>query len=93
MSAGTPVTTLRIPQDLLNEVKFYLDKRAANPVVEPWTLTDFILAAIKDKLEHGRRSRSNRKLKDGSSDIIDMADLVDGSPLFNDPPYSGEKIP
>lgn len=91
MSMGTPVTTVRIPQDLLNEVKYYLDKRSTNPVVEPWSLTDFIVRALKDKLDHLARSAKTRKSGTDSSELIDLGDIPDVFTPSNHPIVMGEK--
>jgi len=61
MSKGTPITTLRIPVEL--EVEMDLAIRSANwhSRIEPYTKTAWILAAIREKISHNKRSKGRKK--------------------------------
>jgi hypothetical protein len=61
MSRGTFVTTLRIPPALREVCQQYLAVREKNPMVPPWTMTDLILNALREKLSHIKRSSRPRK--------------------------------
>lgn len=56
-SKGSPMVALRIPQELLTEIEATMKKRNVVAFGEPWSRTDFILVAIKEKLAHMARSR------------------------------------
>ena len=57
MGKGTQVYSLRIPADLMQEVKDTIDRSHETRAGEPWTITAFILTAIREKLNHMERSR------------------------------------
>ena len=63
MSKGSPVTPLRIPQDLLDLVRIQIDQSECYRRGEPWTLSSFIRAAILEKLAKMKRSRKPRRKK------------------------------
>jgi ribosomal protein L1 len=69
----------RLPDDLMREVQDYLNARGLLPTVIPWTATDFIISAIKDKLAHIRRSNA-KKLRQNDW-TIDLADFDDDDGL------------
>jgi hypothetical protein len=50
MSAGTPVTTVRLPPALRVLIDHYLEKRNELTTVAPWTLTDFLIEACRELL-------------------------------------------
>lgn len=57
MSKGTPITTLRIPPKTKEAILAFLRKRAENPLKPPLSMTEFILEAIAEKLDHVERSK------------------------------------
>lgn len=58
MSAGTPITTLRIPTELKAIIEEKIESANRNRKLEPYNLTTWILVAINEKLKHLERSRS-----------------------------------
>jgi hypothetical protein len=71
MSKGTRRCTVRIGKELIDAIEAAVAKRNTSPGgVEMWTISDWILSACIDKLNHSERSRkSGRKLK---VDKVDM---------------------
>ncbi len=57
MSKGTDKIVVRLRPALRAMIDAYLYERLKNPLVEPWTLSDFIRIAIADKMSHIMRSR------------------------------------
>lgn len=60
MSVGSPKIVVRVPQWLLDEIGVDIALYNKNPSLEQRTMSSFILAAIRDKLSHGKRSRSKK---------------------------------
>lgn len=60
MSKGSKVIPFRIPSSMEQEVEHAIIMRNRVTKDAPWTRTDFILAAIREKLGHMRRSRLKR---------------------------------
>jgi hypothetical protein len=50
MSAGTPTTTIRLPAALHSLINVYLRQRETLTLVDPWTMTDFLVAASRELL-------------------------------------------
>jgi hypothetical protein len=50
MSAGTPITTIRLPRALHAEIDAYLARRNELTLVDPWTMTDWLIAASRELL-------------------------------------------
>lgn len=64
MSKGNPRVTVRLEPRLLESVASAVDKRNAGCVtIRHWTLSDYIVQAIRDKLAHDRRSAKRRANK------------------------------
>lgn len=61
MSKGSPRVTLRIPDAELQQVLACIDRANEYRRGEPYDLTSWILAAIREKMAHGKRSRRSRK--------------------------------
>jgi hypothetical protein len=74
MSAGTPITSVRIPRQLLFDCECYLSERDANPVVTPWSLTDLIVVALREKMDKVKRGR--RKARAGARDLDQSAEAT-----------------
>jgi len=68
MSKGSKVLPFRIPAELLAEVDGVIERSHDTRAGEPWTRTAFILAALKEKLAHMRRSNTKKK-KRRSADV------------------------
>lgn len=60
MSKGSARVTVRIGDDMLSLVDEYLRLRNLQSCVDPWNRTDFVMAAIAEKLSHAKRSRKER---------------------------------
>jgi hypothetical protein len=60
-SKGTPIKTLRVPEDLSTEVQETIDRRNMWSRETAWTWTDFCLVAIREKIDKMRRSRESRR--------------------------------
>lgn len=61
MSRGSPIISLRVPEDLLRDVQIVVHQTGAKCQGEPWNLTSWILQAIRDKLAHQQRAREASK--------------------------------
>lgn len=61
MSRGTKVIPVRLAQELLDLIDREIEIRARHATVEPWTRSDFIRSAIREKVRHKRASRGERK--------------------------------
>lgn len=60
MSKGSTRITIRIGDDLLEEIKATVHRRNnAKNQKKHWDKTEYIIEAIVDKLNHDRRSRSD----------------------------------
>lgn len=62
-SKGNPIVSARIPADLLDEVAELIERRNEWTHNEPWTLTGFIVDAIREKVAKMERSRRARRRK------------------------------
>lgn len=60
MAKGTPAVVVRLPPVLRQWMEEEIAKRDLNPLVPPWTKTDFICEAIREFVKHKRRSRQSR---------------------------------
>lgn len=58
MSAGTRITTVRIPSHLRQQCSEYLEARSSIPTVEPWTMSDLILVALAEKMQKIERGKA-----------------------------------
>lgn len=66
-SKGTPITCLRIPPDLLDQIDQAIARAADHLPDEPYTRTSWIISAIKEKLRHQERGRKRaRRRRDGT---------------------------
>lgn len=58
MNKGSTRITVRVGDEMLGLVDAYLESRLVSKAdLEPWNRTDFIMAAIAEKLSHVHRSR------------------------------------
>jgi hypothetical protein len=55
-SKGTPIRTFRCQDDLWDQIKEAIERRNQWSRDEPWTLSDFMGAAIREKLAKMARS-------------------------------------
>lgn len=61
MSRGTPITPLRLPRDLVEQIDRAIAQNNRTRFGEPWNRTSWIVQAIKERLAKQERSRrSNR---------------------------------
>ena len=60
MSKGSTIVPVRIPADLLAEVDATCTRLVATSACEPPDRSQFIRRAIREKLDHYRRSRRRR---------------------------------
>ena len=58
MSQGTPVVMFRMPKQMLADILAVVHRRNRNTQDEPWTRTDFIRCAIREKLAKMARLRT-----------------------------------
>lgn len=61
MSLGSPILKARIPQSVLHEVEITIARRNIFTRNAPWTISAFIVSAIKEKIAKMERSRRPRK--------------------------------
>lgn len=62
MSEGSHRFTVRIGDELRAEMEETITRLNANPMAKrSWTLSEFIVQAIVEKLSHDKRSRGERK--------------------------------
>lgn len=82
MSKGTQVYSVRIPSELSSEISKTINRRNLFSKEGPWTFTDFILMAVREKLAHMERSRTKgkKKIKEPKQEPI-----ADGGVLHRDP--------
>lgn len=74
---GTPIYTVRIPDGLAAEIAETIERRNLwrsrkffpRPG-EPWTLTSFILTAIREKIRKMQRSRTHGGKRKPSAQIV-----------------------
>lgn len=66
MARGSPTITFRLDDALMDDMDVAIDSRNERTRETPWTRTDFIRAAIREKLDKMRRSRECRKNKKGN---------------------------
>ena len=57
MNAGSTRKTVRFGDDMIALIEDELAKRNANPTLEPWTFSDYVMQAVAEKLSHARRGR------------------------------------
>lgn len=57
MSKGSPRTTLRIPAELLRQIQEAIDRQSEFRRGEPWNMTTWIIAAIRERLDKQARGR------------------------------------
>jgi len=60
MSKGTRVYTLRIDEATMEQISGNIERANEYRREVPYTLTSWILAAIREKMAHGKRSRKPR---------------------------------
>jgi hypothetical protein len=57
VSKGTRIIGIRVPDALRAKIETAVTRSEQSATREPFTLTTFILAAIREKLDHMARSR------------------------------------
>lgn len=75
MAKGSPIVPIRIPADLLIEVEEVIVRSWDTRAAAPWNRTTFILAAIREKLSHLKRS--SRKRKGGKREEAEVAGAIE----------------
>lgn len=60
MSKGNPITLVRLDKQLIDEVDVTITRRNLHTRAEPWTVSGFIRAAIREKIRKMERSRAPR---------------------------------
>lgn len=73
MSKGSPVITLRIPQDMLDEMDSAIGSANWHSKIEPYRRASWIKAAIKQKLDHIKRSKKGKINAPANSAIPDRS--------------------
>lgn len=63
MSKGTPRIAVRLPDDLTAEINRAVDNRNLWSAREPWTFSDFVRIACREKLAKMKRCRKKRAAK------------------------------
>jgi len=63
VSLGSPKIVFRLSKEFLAEIEATIAKRNATAFGVGWSKTDFLHAAIREKLAHMQRSRKPRKPK------------------------------
>lgn len=61
MSKGSKVVPVRMGEDLLEQVKAIVKRSAKTRFEGEWTVSEFVRAAVVDKLRHMERSRRPRR--------------------------------
>jgi hypothetical protein len=61
MSKGTKIIPFRCPGGLEEDMEIAIDDRNERTREAPWSRTDFILKAIREKLDHMQRSRAKKR--------------------------------
>jgi hypothetical protein len=61
MSAGAQVCPIRLSEGTLCEIRQVMESRNNFTSRTPWTFSDFIREAIREKIAHMKRSRKTRK--------------------------------
>lgn len=67
MSKGNAVIPVRFTENLLAWMDEEIEMRNGRTADEPWNRSDFIRAAVIDKLKHRGRSRRTRSSKNSCS--------------------------
>lgn len=57
MTKGNPKLITRVSAALLDEMREAIGRRNARTREEPWDMSAFVRCAIRDKLQHMKRSR------------------------------------
>lgn len=61
MTLGNPKIIIRVPRELIAEMKEAIRRRNLRSREEPWVFSDFVRIAIRDKLHHMQRSRGRKR--------------------------------
>lgn len=64
MSKGRRILTFRISEEMHGDVIRLVERRNSTTREEPWTMTDFVLRAIAEKIAHVERSRAPKRKKE-----------------------------
>jgi hypothetical protein len=60
-SKGTPIYPVRLGDALVNEVKLAIRRRNLFSWLEPWTFSEFVRTAVREKLDKMERCRRPRR--------------------------------
>jgi hypothetical protein len=59
MNKGSKRITVRVGDELLEEMRACVERLNSNPTAaREWSVTEFVIQAIVEKIKHGRRSRN-----------------------------------
>lgn len=61
MSRGTQVFTVRLAEDLVEQVRAELAKRAEHSLVPPQEFSEFVRLALVHEIQHRQRGRASRR--------------------------------
>lgn len=61
MSKGSTIVPVRFPHDKLKQLLDEVHRYNANPLNSELSVSDFIRAAVREKIDHLTRSRSRRQ--------------------------------
>lgn len=86
MAKGNPIVLFRLTPDLLAEMDAAISMRNGHTALEPYDRSAFIRAAIREKLEHLKRSRKRRGKR------CDQTNGKDGNVLSTLPGQSSDYI-
>lgn len=90
MSLGSPRIVVRIPPALLQLITDYLRLRNDHRPKDEWDLSDFVRAAIREKVAHIQRSKKSRLKQDNPTAEEESVDL--GRFVASDGPESGVNL-
>ena len=60
MAKGNPIALVRLTPEILAQIQDAISGRNGRTREEPWDRSSFIRIAIREKLQHMRRSRRSR---------------------------------
>lgn len=75
MSKGSERLIVRIPADLMNAIEGYVQARYPAHKLSSWSLSVFVRDAIREKIQHYRRSLKSRHKRNGQTVDNDSVDL------------------
>ncbi len=83
MSKGNAIRQVRIPPDLWELMVETIERRNRTQAAEPWTTSEFIRAAIREKIAKMERGRSKKRKGTAGRDLDELQ--ADEEPLRVEP--------